>query len=183
MKKLIFVYALLLIAVMMTTASCGKTKAPAGISSSAPDTTNGGGGAGNTGGGNNNDPALTLYTLTQTLSLGLTGISRCIEYENVTYCWDDGAHSTLGPGNQLDTFSSFGIGDGSGSCLPATATHFGHDCITVPTSFTGVIANDLAAKITLVLNTGVQSTVNCTILGNGNVQCPNFLIDISQTPL
>lgn len=140
------------------------------------------------------DPTVTYYTASILLytRFGATdppggtpvyGSGSCAVYSGNTYCWDDGLHG-LNPGADFTFFeANQGLNFCRGNCQDDTfATPLLVDANVQ--AFNDLDAGTMPNRaIHTVLTTGTPTTVNCTLDSSLNVVCPNFTIDINQTPL
>jgi hypothetical protein len=109
--------------------------------------------------------------------------ASCLTYLATTYCWDDGSHS-LTWGNFTFTYSYWGVGL-AGQVCGITSGDLGTDCMLSPTTVSEgfLLENIPSSDITQVFEQGNAVTVTCTIGEGGNLTCPEFSVDVNQSPL
>jgi len=139
-----------------------------------------------------NEPlTVTYYALAVTMNpTGLTGAitvtGYCAQYQNNTYCWDDGIKTqTIQEGQSFEHFNySFwgltlaGNGVSAGACYGDCQS----DSILLPTTMTSNLQMEAVhaqATPNQVITEGVASTGTCTV-ANEILSCGNFTVDLSQ---
>ncbi len=141
----------------------------------------------------NGSVALTYYTLSKTVApvngwptKQYTAMAACVQFENNTFCWDDGIKTLQWTSNNNNygpyTYDYWGVtttAQGWGLCNGGCVTDFMIQPIYMSQS---LVNNITLAKITQVFTQGTPKQVSCTE-SNNILDCVDFAINMNQSPL